>query len=35
MFARKNLDIVDCILCVKARNYNMAVFSFDKDLKGC
>ena len=35
MFADKNIDIVDCILCVKAENYNMALFSFDKDLKGC
>lgn len=35
IFADRNIDIVDCILCVKARNYNMSLFSFDKDLKDC
>lgn len=35
MFTNKNMDIVDCILCVKAKSYNMSLFTFDKDLKGC
>lgn len=33
LFAGKNIDIVDCILCVKAKNYNMILFTFDKNLK--
>lgn len=32
LFAEKNLDIVDCILCSKSKNYKMPLFSFDKDL---
>lgn len=35
IFASKNIDIVDCILCVKAKSYNMPLFSFDKDVKRC
>ncbi len=33
LFAGKNIDIVDCILCVKAKNYSMILFTFDKNLK--
>jgi predicted nucleic acid-binding protein len=33
MFANKNIDIVDCILCVKAKSYNMSLFSFDNGAK--
>lgn len=32
IFADKNLDIVDCILCTKARNRHLRLFSFDKEL---
>ena len=35
MFANKNIDIVDCILCEKAKSYNMPLFSFDEDVKKC
>jgi predicted nucleic-acid-binding protein len=35
MFATKNIDIVDCILCEKAKGYNMSLFTFDEDLKKC
>ena len=35
MFANKNIDIVDCILCEKAKSYNMSLFSFDEDVKKC
>ena len=35
IFALKNLDIVDCVLCVKAGNNNMRLVTFDKDLKKC
>jgi predicted nucleic-acid-binding protein len=35
MFAGKNLDIVDCILCIKAGSYRMGLFSFDTALKNC
>lgn len=30
--ARSSLDIVDCILCVKARKPNISLFTFDKAL---
>ena len=33
LFAKKNLDIVDCILCEKAKNQKMPLFTFDKNLK--
>ncbi len=33
LFAGKNINIVDCILCVKAKNYNMILFTFDRNLK--
>jgi len=34
IFAEKtSLDIVDCILCVKARKPNISLFTFDKALK--
>lgn len=29
---RPSLDIVDCILCAKARIYNMPLFTFDENL---
>ncbi len=35
MFASKSIDIVDCILCGKAKGYNMSLFTFDEDLKKC
>ena len=33
LFAEKNLDIVDCILCAKARKNAAILFTFDKGLK--
>lgn len=33
IFANKNIDIVDCILCVKAKNHNMSLFTFDEILR--
>lgn len=32
-FTEKNIDIVDCILCVKAKSRNLSLFSFDERLK--
>jgi predicted nucleic-acid-binding protein len=32
LFSERNLDIVDCILCVKAAGSNTSLFSFDRDL---
>lgn len=32
LFAARNIDIVDCILCVKASEANASLFSFDKEL---
>lgn len=32
MFAGSTLDIVDCLLFIKARNYNLSLFTFDKKL---
>lgn len=32
VFTEKNIDIVDCILFVKARHNKMALFSFDEKL---
>lgn len=32
LFSERNLDIVDCILCVKAAEPERALFSFDQDL---
>ena len=31
-FSERNLDIVDCILCVKAAGSNTSLFSFDTEL---
>ena len=33
LFAEKNLDIVDCILCAKARKNAAIIFTFDEGLK--
>ena len=33
LFAEKNLDIVDCLLCAKARKNAAILFTFDEDLK--
>jgi len=33
-FSENNLDIVDCILCVFARQQGYALFTFDKNLQG-
>lgn len=33
IFADKNIDIVDCILCAKAKGYNKLLFTFDERLK--
>ena len=33
LFAEKNLDIVDCILCAKAWKNAAVLFTFDDDLK--
>src|SRR5208283_1992118 len=32
MFAGSTIDIVDCLLFVKARNYRLSLFTFDKKL---
>jgi predicted nucleic-acid-binding protein len=32
VFARQNIDIVDCILCAKAKSISASIFSFDMDL---
>jgi len=32
LFAERNIDIVDCILCVKASETDASLFSFDKEL---
>jgi len=32
LFSERNIDIVDCILCVKAANAEVSLFSFDDDL---
>ncbi|MHC1725032.1 MAG: PIN domain-containing protein [Syntrophobacteraceae bacterium] len=32
LFSERNIDIVDCILCVKAAVPNAALFSFDAKL---
>ncbi len=32
LFSQRNIDIVDCILCVKAKGQGMTLFSFDDDL---
>jgi len=31
--ADKNVGIVDCILCAKAKSYNKLLFTFDERLK--
>jgi predicted nucleic-acid-binding protein len=33
LFGKTNLSIVDCILCVRSKNYGMPLFTFDEDLK--
>ena len=33
LFAKKNLYIVDCILCEKSKSQKMPLFTFDKALK--
>ena len=33
LFSEKNLDIVDCILCARAKKSDYLLFTFDKDLK--
>ncbi|RMG73070.1 MAG: PIN domain-containing protein [Nitrospirae bacterium] len=35
LFADKSLDIVDCIVCVKAKSMGMPVFSFDRKVQKC
>jgi predicted nucleic-acid-binding protein len=32
LFSERNIDIVDCILCVKAGGSDLSLFSFDGDL---
>ena len=32
LYVERNIDIVDCILCVKAAEPERALFSFDRDL---
>ncbi|MBN1105483.1 MAG: PIN domain-containing protein [Deltaproteobacteria bacterium] len=32
LFGETTFDIVDCILCVKAKNYTLTLFTFDKAL---
>ena len=32
LFSERNIDIVDCILCVKAAGPDTSLFSFDSDL---
>ena len=33
MFAKQNIDIVDCLLSVKSRKENHTLFSFNESLK--
>lgn len=33
LFSERNIDIVDCILCVKAAGSDASLFTFDKDLQ--
>lgn len=33
IFARQSIDIVDCILCIKAKGLDFHLFSFDEKLK--
>lgn len=33
LFSEKNLDIMDCILCARAKKSDYTLFTFDKDLK--
>ncbi|MDP2754660.1 MAG: PIN domain-containing protein [Nitrospirota bacterium] len=33
IFSNKNIDIVDCILCTKAKSYNKILFTFDEGLR--
>ena len=33
LFSEKNLDIVDCLLCARAKKSDYILFTFDKDLK--
>jgi predicted nucleic-acid-binding protein len=33
IFAEKNLDFVDCILCAKAKSPNRSLFTFDERLR--
>jgi predicted nucleic-acid-binding protein len=35
IFARQSIDIVDCILCIKAKSLDFHLFSFDEKLKKC
>jgi predicted nucleic-acid-binding protein len=35
IFARQGIDIVDCILCIKAKSSDLHLFSFDEKLKKC
>ncbi len=35
IFAEKNIDIVDCVLCAKAKNNHIPLVTFDKNLKKC
>ncbi len=32
LFSERNIDIVDCILCIKAANAEVSLFSFDDGL---
>lgn len=32
LYGSTKLDVVDCILCVKAKNYGLSLFTFDKEL---
>jgi predicted nucleic-acid-binding protein len=32
LFQDRNIDIVDCILCIKSANSGLSLFSFDDDL---
>ena len=33
LFSEKNIDIVDCLLCARAKKNDYILFTFDKDLK--
>jgi predicted nucleic-acid-binding protein len=33
LFSERNIDIVDCVLCMKAATAEMCLFSFDDELK--